>query len=130
MTRLSGSLLTLPLFHLFCEWEVDIGQFIGQPLLQAAVKSKSLVRFAYKDAGLNYYGNGIVATEETIKNDPATLKAFIRATLKGMQYAFAHPDEAGKIINKYQKQISPEVGEGETRLVKELADVAIKKWAL
>lgn len=123
---------TAALPSLLANGRVDaIGQFtVGEPLLQAAVKAKPLVRFAYKDAGLNYYGNGIVATEDTIKSDPATLKAFIRATLKGMQYAFAHPDEAGKIINKYQKQISPEVGEGETRLVKELAEVVGQKMGV
>lgn len=101
-----------------------IGQFtVGQPLLEAAVKPRKLVRLAYKDGGLDYYGNGIVATEQTIKDNPALLKAFVRATLKGMRDAFANPAEAGAILNKYQKQISPEVGQGETELVKELAVV-------
>lgn len=100
-----------------------IGQFtVGQPLLEAAVKPRKLVRLAYKDAGLNYYGNGIIATETTIKKHPAMLKAFIRATLKGMRYAFAHPKEAGEIMHKYHKEISPEVATGETKLVQELAE--------
>ena len=101
-----------------------IGQFtVGQPLIEAAVKPRKLVRFAYKDAGLDYYGNGIVATETTIKEHPAMLKAFIRATLKGMRYSFAHLKEAGEIMHKYHKEISPEVATGETQLVQELAEV-------
>jgi NitT/TauT family transport system substrate-binding protein len=101
-----------------------IGQFtVGQPLLEAAVKPKELVRFAYKDAGLDYYGNGLVATEETIKNDPETLKKFVRATIKGMRDAFADPAQAAEILHKYHKEITPEVGQGETVLVKELAEV-------
>jgi NitT/TauT family transport system substrate-binding protein len=101
-----------------------VGQFtVGQPLLAATVQPKTVVRLAYKDAGLDYYGNGIVATETTIKERPDILKAFIRATLKGMKDAFANPSEAGEILNKYQKQISPDVGKGETELVKELAEV-------
>ncbi len=105
-----------------------IGQFtVGQPLLDAAVKPHKLVRLAYKDAGLDYYGNGLVATEQTIKENPDLLKAFVRATLKGMRDAFANPAEAGAILNKYQKQISPEVGQGETELVKELAEVPGRK---
>jgi NitT/TauT family transport system substrate-binding protein len=40
-----------------------------------------------------------------------------------MKDAFANPSEAGEILNKYQKQISPDVGKGETELVKELAEV-------
>ena len=99
-----------------------VGQFtVGEPLLAAAVAPKALVRIAYKDAGLDYYGNGIVATEKTISENPAMLRAFVRATQKGMQDAFANPKEAGIILNKYHKQISPEVAEGETKLVHELA---------
>jgi len=108
-----------------------IGQFtVGQPLLAAAVKPRSLIRLAYKDAGLDYYANGIVATEATIKENPDVLKAFIRATFKGMHDAFANPTEAGEIMNKYHKEISPEVGKGETELVKELASVPGQKMGI
>lgn len=114
---------TLP--SLLATGRVDaIGQFtVGAPLLADAVKPKSLVRLAYKDAGLDYYGNGIVATEQTIKDNPDVLKAFVRATLKGMKDAFANPAEAGEIMHKYHKEILPEVAQGETELVRELAVV-------
>jgi NitT/TauT family transport system substrate-binding protein len=99
-----------------------IGQFtVGEPLIEASVKPRKVVRLAYKDAGLDYYGNGIIATEQTIKDNPDLLKAFVRATFKGMRDAFTNPAEAGAIINKYHKEISPEVGASETELVKELA---------
>lgn len=102
-----------------------IGQFtVGQPLLEAAVRPRELVRFAYKDAGLDYYGNGLVASEETIANNPETLKKFVRATQKGMRDAFAAPAEAAEILHKYHKEISTTVGQGETELVKELAEVS------
>jgi NitT/TauT family transport system substrate-binding protein len=108
-----------------------IGQFtVGQPLLAAAVKPRSLTRLAYKDAGLDYYANGIVATEATIKENPDVLKAFIRATFKGMHDAFANPTEAGEIMNKYHKEISPDVAKGETELVKELASVPGQKMGV
>jgi NitT/TauT family transport system substrate-binding protein len=101
-----------------------IGQFtVGEPLLAAAADPKKLVRLAYKDVGLDYYGNGLVATEQTIQDNPAMVASFVRATLKGMRDAFADPAEAGAILNKYQKQISPEVAKGETELVRELAVV-------
>ena len=92
------------------------------------MKPKKLVRLAYKDVGLDYYGNGIVATEQTIKENPAILKAFVRATLKGMRDAFADPAEAGEILHKYHKEISPEVAQGETELVRELAVVPGHAW--
>jgi NitT/TauT family transport system substrate-binding protein len=99
-----------------------IGQFtVGEPLIEASVKPRKLVRLAYKDGGLDYYGNGIIATEQTIKDSPDLLKAFMSATLRGMRDAFANPAEAGAVLNKYHKEISPEVGTGETELVRELA---------
>jgi NitT/TauT family transport system substrate-binding protein len=99
-----------------------VGQFtVGEPLLANAVTPQALVRLAYKDVGFDYYGNGIIATEQTIKDNPDLVKAFVRATLKGMREAFANPAEAGEILHKYHKEISPEVAQGETERVRELA---------
>ena len=52
-----------------------IGQFtVGEPLIEASAKPRKLVRLAYKDSGLDYYGNEIIATEQTIKDNPDLLK--------------------------------------------------------
>jgi NitT/TauT family transport system substrate-binding protein len=100
-----------------------IGQFsVGEPLIAAAT-AKEIVRIAYKDSGLDYYGNGIIASEETIAQHPDQVRAFVRATIKGMKDAFANPAEAATIMAKYQKELTPAVIEGETRLVGELAEV-------
>lgn len=108
-----------------------IGQFtVGEPLLAAAAAPKKLVRLAYKDVGLDYYGNGIVATEKTISENPDMVKAFVRATLKGMRDAFENPSEAAEIMNKHHKQISVEVAKGETELVRELAVVPGQKLGI
>lgn len=99
-----------------------VGQFtVGEPLIASVAAPKKVVRLAFKDVGLDYYGNGLIATEKTISENPTMLKAFARATIKGMQAAFANPTEAGMILNKYHKEITPEVGKGETELVSELA---------
>jgi NitT/TauT family transport system substrate-binding protein len=101
-----------------------VGQFtVGEPLLASVASPRKVTRLAFKDAGLDYYGNGLVATEQTIRENPGMLRAFARATLKGMRDAFANPAEAGTILNKYQKIISPQDGAAETELVKELAIV-------
>jgi hypothetical protein len=55
------------------------------------------------------------------------LKAFARATLKGLRDSFANPTEAGIILNKYQKMVSPQDGKAETELVEELAVVPGQK---
>jgi NitT/TauT family transport system substrate-binding protein len=95
---------------------------VGEPLIAAAT-GKEIVRIAYKDSGLDYYGNGIIASEAMITQHPDEVRAFVRATIKGMKDAFANPAEAAAIMAKYQKELAPDVIEGETRLVAELAEV-------
>lgn len=99
-----------------------IGQFVvGEPLLNKAVEGKQLTRLSYADAGLDYYGNGIVASESILQKDPELVKKFVRATLKGMETAFANPEEAGRIFNKYHSEIDPKIAAEETKLVADLA---------
>ncbi|MBF5056141.1 ABC transporter substrate-binding protein [Alcanivorax sp. 521-1] len=99
-----------------------IGQFVvGEPLLEKAVAPGKLVRLAYEDAGLSYYGNGLIASESLIDQDPELIQRFVTATLKGMAYAFAHPEEAGEILHGYHRQVDADIGAGETRMVKDLA---------
>ncbi|MCX8997016.1 ABC transporter substrate-binding protein [Rhizobiaceae bacterium BDR2-2] len=101
-----------------------IGQFsVGEPLVAKATAPAAVKAFVYKDVGLSYYSNGIIASEDMITKNPDMLRAFVRATIKGMTDAFADPAEAAEIMHKYQKQIEPAVIEGETRLVGELATV-------
>ena len=96
---------------------------VGEPLIAAATAPKKIVRINYKDVGLDYYGNGIIASDEMIAKNPDQVRAFVRATIKGMKDAFANPADAATIMAKYQKELSPAVIEGETRLVSELAEV-------
>ncbi|HKS84742.1 MAG TPA: ABC transporter substrate-binding protein [Pseudolabrys sp.] len=107
-----------------------VGQFtVGEPLLRAQAAPKKLVRFAYSDPGLNYYGNGLIATEETIKSNPDLVRRFVAATVKGLKAAIANPAEAGAIMHKYHPEVSEEVGKGETESVAELAQVKGKPLA-
>ncbi|MEM5329261.1 ABC transporter substrate-binding protein [Paraburkholderia sp. JHI2823] len=94
---------------------------VGEPLLEKVVAPKKLVRLAYKDAGLDFYSNGIIASDDMIKNDPETIRKFVTATLKGMRDAFANPVEAGEILHREQRQVDADIGTGETREVAELA---------
>ena len=101
-----------------------IGQFtVGEPLLAAVTAPRPLARLAYGDVGLDYYGNGLVATDETIAAKPGLVRAFARATLRGLAYSIAHPAEAGAIMHAQQRQVTAEVAEEETKLVGQLATV-------
>jgi NitT/TauT family transport system substrate-binding protein len=105
-----------------------IGQFtVGEPLLAATIAPKKLVRLAYRDVGLDYYGNGIVASEDLIAKAPDMLRRFVTATLHGMEDAFADPAMAGETIARYQRQIKPDIAAAETMQVRDLAAQAGRK---
>jgi NitT/TauT family transport system substrate-binding protein len=107
-----------------------VGQFtVGELMLRAQAAPKRLVRFAFSDSGLSYHGNGIIATEATIKSKPDLVRRFVEATVKGMKAAFADPAEAGAIMHKHHPEVDVEVAKGETEAVAELADVKGKPLA-
>ena len=101
-----------------------VGQFtVGEPLLRRQAAPAKLVRFAFADAGVSFYGNGIIATDTTIATRPDIVRRFVAATIRGMQDAFADPEEAGRIMNKYHPAVDALVAKGETEAVAELAQV-------
>jgi NitT/TauT family transport system substrate-binding protein len=102
-----------------------VGQFtVGEPLLRMQVAPAKLVRFAFADAGVTFYGNGIIATDATIATKPDLVRRFVAATIRGMKDAFADPEAAGRIMNKYHPTIEVAVARGETEAVAELAQVS------
>jgi NitT/TauT family transport system substrate-binding protein len=74
-----------------------------------------------RDVGLDYYGNGIIASEQLIAKEPDMVRRFVAATLRGMADAFADPGTAGQTIARYQQQIKPEIGAAEIEQVRALA---------
>ncbi len=101
-----------------------VGQFTpGEALLRSQYGPGKLVRFAYSDAGLSYYGSGIVATDATIASKPDLVRRFIAATIRGMKDAFADPAAADAIMQKIVPQVDATVAKKETEAVAELAQI-------
>ena len=75
-------------------------------LLNTGLNEDELTFFHYDDYGLSFPEDGIYVLEETYRNDPEMCKGFVRATIKGWQYAFAHPEEALDIVMSYVKAAS------------------------
>lgn len=104
-----------------------IGQFmVGEPLLKRAAGDKEIARLAYADVGLDYYSNGIIVTEQTIKSNPDMVKRFVAATLRGLKEAIANPKEAGAIMNKYHRHVDVDIAAAETEAVGALASLPNK----
>ena len=103
-----------------------IGQMsVGVPLLELTAAPRKVKVLYYRDAGLNMYSSGIIASDETIAKEPDLVRAFIRALQRGMKDAFDNPDEAGRIMAKSQQQIAPAIATAETKLVGEMVATAI-----
>lgn len=71
-------------------------------LIEAGMKPEQLTVFKYEDQGVATLEDGLYATEKAIA-DPKTaakLARFVKATMKGWDYAVAHQDEAVKIVLK------------------------------
>ena len=75
------------------------------------------------DYGVPTLGLAYVTSEETLKTQPEQLKRFLRAALRGIQYAADHPDEAVEIVIQYA---GPETNPDHMRfmLETELVDLA------
>ena len=69
-------------------------------LIEAGMKPDQLHVFKYEDQGVATLEDGLYTTEAEL-SDPkkvAVLAKFLKASLKGWQYATAHQDEAVKIV--------------------------------
>jgi ABC-type nitrate/sulfonate/bicarbonate transport system substrate-binding protein len=53
------------------------------------------------DERLDYYTPVIIASDEKLKADPETTRAFLSATRRGYEYAIAHPEESATILSGY-----------------------------
>jgi NitT/TauT family transport system substrate-binding protein len=72
-------------------------------ILNSGLNVDDLTLFFFSKLGLNFPEDGIYCTEETLRKDPEMCSAFVRASIKGWLYAFAHKDEALDIVMKHAK---------------------------
>jgi NitT/TauT family transport system substrate-binding protein len=69
-------------------------------IIEAGVKPEDLVVFKYEDQGVATLEDGLYVIESKLSNPKfvETMAKFVKASMKGWDYARAHPDEAVKII--------------------------------
>ncbi len=69
-------------------------------LIDAGYKPEDLIVFNYTEMGVDLLEDGLYAMEENLK-DPAfkdKMVRFVRASMKGWEYAIANPEEAAGIV--------------------------------
>jgi NitT/TauT family transport system substrate-binding protein len=64
---------------------------------------KAVRVFPYADAGVTAVSNGIIAQNGLLRSEPALVRAFVAASLKGFLYARANPAEVPVIVRKFSE---------------------------
>jgi ABC-type nitrate/sulfonate/bicarbonate transport system substrate-binding protein len=57
----------------------------------------------------DYYTPVIISGESTLKNKPELVRRFLAATVRGYEYAIAHPQEAAEILLRASPESDPEL---------------------
>lgn len=96
---------------------------MSEPGLAAAAKAKGvrLATFLLADHGLTLYSNGIVATEDYLSKNADVMRRFVRASLRGWQFALRDPKKAAEDQMKYVPTLDADKSVAELAIVKNLA---------
>ncbi len=70
-------------------------------ILNSGLDPEDITTFFFHEHGLNFPEDGIYTLEDTFRKDKEMSCAFVKASIEGWVYAFAHPDEAIDIVLKH-----------------------------
>lgn len=101
-------------------------------LSQAAVQKasspdKKLKWFLYSDAGVTDLSNGILARVDYVKAHPDIAKAFVQATMRGLEWSLSHKEAALKLGEANIPQLDPKIAASELDWVGKLSTSAATK---
>ena len=62
-----------------------------------------------RSVGIDFYGDNLFTSEKELKDNPDRVEAFRAASLRGWQYAMAHPEEVAELIRtRYAPALTPD----------------------
>ena len=73
-------------------------------IMNSGLNPGELTTFFFYDYGLNFPEDGLYMLEKNYNRDPAAAAAFVKATLKGWEYAFENKDEALGIVLRRMRE--------------------------
>lgn len=96
---------------------------MSEPGLAAAAQAKNLKlrTFLLADHGLTLYSNGIVTTDDYLTKNADVMKRFVRASLRGWQFAMRNPKKAAEDQIKFVPTLDVGKSVKELAIVKKLA---------
>jgi NitT/TauT family transport system substrate-binding protein len=69
-------------------------------LVRQGIAPSDIKFLYYSDAGLNIYGNAVIASKKMLESNPKAVKSFVTATAKGWRDAIANPGQAITALKK------------------------------
>ncbi len=82
---------------------------VSPPLDLAAKKQGYQILVNMAELGIPYPQQVIETTDRFVRENPHTVKSFLKGFIEGVRYAAANKDETKKIITKYLKTADPEI---------------------
>jgi NitT/TauT family transport system substrate-binding protein len=76
-----------------------------QQVYRQGIKKEDLVLLDPSDSGVAMVNTGIFTAEQIVKERPQAVQAVVNATLRGWKEALANPEEAAKIVVKYNSEM-------------------------
>ncbi len=78
--------------------------YVANEPVQLAARGFDVTTLRVSDY-LDLVANGLVTNEKTLKENPQLVQRMVRATLRGIEYTIANPDEAYEISKKYVENL-------------------------
>jgi ABC-type nitrate/sulfonate/bicarbonate transport system substrate-binding protein len=120
-------------FFTAIERDVDFAWiFEGWDGVQAELTGKelNLVRLREFHPALDYYTPVLIASEKLTESNPEMVKAFIKATARGYNYAVGHPQEAADILLKYAPELDRQLVVASQMWLSDKYSAGTSKWGL
>ncbi len=92
--------------------------------------SYNYLPFAQASTVLDYYTPILIANNDLLANEPETVRAFMRATAKGYEYAIANPEEAADILLAQVRELDPDMVHESQDILSVYYKAELDKWGL
>jgi len=96
---------------------------MSEPGIRRAVKDAQPKCLLLGDHGLDIYSNGVGTTEDFLQKNPAVVRGFMRAALRGWKDALTNPEEAARLQGSVLKALDQNIIVEELKIVRRLAVV-------
>jgi len=87
------------------QMDVIFDYYSGAPFFHKAMGEENVKYMMFADYGVDVYSNALVASEKYIQENPGIIKRFVKASLRGWEFALKNPEESIEIMAKHRPEI-------------------------